>query len=138
MKKSIKLFTIMIALAMQSLTMWATTTSLFPVSLHYRQGPLLGNNPKPTKAPAKFSIPLSIAFDDESQQLQVVAFADIEFTYTIFSESGEAVSQGLLQCYDNYCYSIDLNPLNNGEYNIVITYNGHNFEGCFEIYNQLE
>lgn len=134
MRKNIKLLAIMFAFAMQSVTIWATTTSLYPVSLSYQQGPLLGNNPKPTKAPANFSIPLSIVLDEESQQLLVTALADGEFTYYIYNESDEIVSQGALICSNNGCYSINIGFFSFGTYNIAVTCNECTYGGTFDIY----
>lgn len=134
MRKNIKLLAITFAFAMQSMTMWAATTSVYPVSLYYQQGPLLGNNPKPTKAPAHFSIPLSIVLDEESQQLLVTALADGEFTYYIYNESDEIVSQGVLICSNNSCYSINLGFFSFGTYYIAVTYNEHTYGGTFDIY----
>ena len=132
--RRIKLLSIMMALTIQSLTVWAATTSDTPVDLTYRPAPMLGNNPKPSKAPARFRIPLSASFNDESQQLLMVALDDMEFSYNIYSEDGAVVAQGALNCSEGSYNNVDLNLLDGGEYCIVVTYNGHNFEGFFEIY----
>lgn len=43
MRKIINFLAITFAFAMQSITMYSATTSMYPVSLSYQQGPLLGN-----------------------------------------------------------------------------------------------
>ena len=118
MRKKIKLLAIMFAFTMQSVTMWSATTSMYPISLSYRQGPLLGNNPKPSKAPAHFCI----------------ALAEGEFTYNIYNETGNLISEGILNCNCNDSQTIDLGFYYSGTYYIVVTYNGHAFGGAFEIY----
>lgn len=124
----------MVALTIQSLNTWAATTSETTVGLTYRPAPMLGNNPKPSKAPARFRVPLSVSFNDESQQLLMVALDDMEFSYDIYTEDGAVVAQGALNCREGSYNNVDLSLLGEGEYSIVVTYNGHNFEGFFEIY----
>lgn len=134
MRKNIKLLAIMFAFTMQSVTMWSATTSMYPVSLSYRQGPLLGNNPKPSKAPAHYNIPISVVLDEDSQQLLVTALAEGEFTYNIYNETGNLISEGILNCNCNDSQTIDLGFYYSGTYYIVVTYNGHAFGGAFEIF----
>lgn len=134
MRKNIKLLAIMFAFTMQSVTMWSATTSMYPVSLSYRQGPLLGNNPKPSKAPAHYNIPISVVLDEDSQQLLVTALAEGEYTYNIYNETGNLISEGILNCNCNDSQTIDLGFYYSGTYYIVVTYNGHAFGGAFEIY----
>lgn len=134
MRKNIKLLAIMFAFAMQSMTMWSATSSMYPVTLSYRQGPLLGSNSKPTKAPAHYSIPLNVVLDDDNQQLLVTALAEGEFTYYIYNESNEVITQGTLNCCNNGEYTIDFTLCCSGEYELVVIYNDHVFRGTFEIY----
>lgn len=133
MRKEIKVLVIMLAFAMQSVPMWSAPTSMHPVPLHYQQGPLLSNNPKPTKAPAHHSIPLSVIFDDDNQQLLVTALAEGEFTYCIYNETGILISEGTLNCDCNDSQTIDLGLYYSGKYYLNVTYNGHNFGAAFEI-----
>lgn len=122
MRKKIKLLAIMFAFTMQSVTMWSATTSMYPVSLSYRQGPLLGNNPKPSKAPAHYNIPISVVLDEDSQQLLVTALAEGEFTYNIYNETGNLISEGILNCNCNDSQTIDLGLYYSGVYYLVVTY----------------
>ncbi len=138
MRKNIKLWAIIFAFTLQSGTMWSATTSMHPVSLHCQQGPLLGSpllgsNPKPTKAPAKYSIPLSMFFDDENLQLLVTALGEVEITYYVYNASDEVVSQGVLNCTTNDNYTIELGLCSSGTYSVAVTYNGSVFKGTFEI-----
>lgn len=73
----------MLAIAMQSLTLWAATASIQPVSLYYSSTGRLGYNPKPSKAPAQYNIPLSVVLDEDSQQLLITTLVDGDFTYYI-------------------------------------------------------
>lgn len=134
MRKNIKLLAIIFALAMQSVTMWAATTSMEPVYLSYRHEPVLGDNPKPSKAPVNYTIPLSVILDEENQQLLVTALAEGQFTYYIYNEGNEVITQGILNCCNNGEYTIDLGLCYNGEYELVVIYNNHVFRGTFEIY----
>ena len=131
MRKNIKLLAIMFAFAMQSMTMWSATTSMYPVSLYHRPTGWTGANPKPSKAPANYTIPLSVFLDDENQQLVVTALAEGEYTYYIYNESNEIVSQGVLNCSNNGSYGINLRFCSYGTYNIEVSYNEHVYEGTF-------
>lgn len=134
MRKNIKLLAIMFAFAMQSMTMWSATTSMYPVSLYHRPTGWTGDNPKPSKAPANYTIPLSVILDEENQQLLVTAFAEGQFTYYIYNESGDIVSQGVLNCNNNGSYVINLGLCSYGTYTIAVTYNEHTYIGTFEIF----
>ena len=67
MKKNIKLWAILIAIAIQSMTTLSVADSI-PVSLQQKDPPLIGNNPKPSRGP---EIPLSVVYDDVLQELIV-------------------------------------------------------------------
>lgn len=132
MRKNIKLLVFMVVLAMHSIPTWSATNSA--VALNYIPTGRLGNNPKPTKAPAHFSIPLSVVLDDENQQLLVTALAEGEFTYSICSETGDLITEGILNCYYNDSHTMNIGLYNCGVYYLYVTYNGHVFGGTFEIY----
>ena len=133
MKKNIKSLVIMLAIAMQSLTLWAATASIQPVSLYYSSTGRLGNNPKPSKAPAQYNIPLSVVLDEDSQQLLITTLVDGDFTYYIYNESDELISQGEVMCCNNSYYAINLESCSYGSYSIAITYNSHTYVGTFNI-----
>lgn len=134
MRKIINFLAITFAFAMQSITMYSATTSMYPVSLSYQQGPLLGNNPKPSKAPARFYIPLSVIFDNNNKQLLVTILAEGELIYSIYNENDYLISEGVLNNNNNDYQTIDLGLYYSGVYYLVITYNGQVFSGAFEIY----
>lgn len=133
MKKIFKLLAIMFAFAMQSTTTWAAADTGTNVSLHYYPSAWLGNNPKPSRAPAKFSIPLTVLLDEDNQQLKITSQVASEYTYYIYSEYGDVISQGVLYCENNESYNIDLGLSQNGSYSIVFMYNGYSFVGTFDI-----
>lgn len=133
MRKNIKFLAIMFAFAMQSVTMWSATTSMYPVSLSYQQGPLLGNNPKPSKAPAHYSIPLSVSFNAESHQLVIQDSSGEVYTYYILNENEEVVSQGILDFSSADNHIIDLWSNLSGIYTLVVVHDGHTFCGTFDI-----
>ena len=62
------------------------------------------------------------------------ALAEGEFTYNIYNETGNLISEGILNCNCNDSQTIDLGFYYSGTYYIVVTYNGHAFGGAFEIY----
>lgn len=133
MRKNIKLLAIMFAFAMQSMTVWSATTSMYPVSLYHMPTGWTGDNPKPSKAPANYTIPLSVILYEENQQLLVTAFAEGQYTYYIYNEGNEVITQGVLNCSNNGEYTIDLGLCCSGVYDLVFIYNGHVFSGTFEI-----
>lgn len=133
MRKNVKSLAIMFAFLMQSVTMWSATTSIYPVPLSYHVDPLLSNNPKPTKAPAHYTSPLSVFLNEENQQLLVTALVEGEYTYYIYNEDNEVITQGVLNCIDNGEYTINLGFCCSGEYDLVVVYNDHVFSGTFEI-----
>lgn len=134
MRKNIKLLAIMFAFAMQSMTMWSATTSMYPVSLYHRPTGWTGANPKPSKAPANYTLPLCVILDEENHQLLVTALAEGQYTYYIYNEGNEVITQGVLNCYSNGEYTIDLAQCCSGKYELVVIYNDHVFRGTFEIY----
>lgn len=133
MRRKIKLLAILFAFTMQSVTMWSATTSTYPVYLSYRQGPLIGNNPKTSKAPAKFIISLSVFFDEESQQLVMQdSFGEV-YTYYILNNNEEVVSQGMLDFNSAEEHIVDLWGNLSGLYTLVVVHNGRTFCGTFSI-----
>lgn len=133
MKNNFKLLAIMFAFAVEGTTMWAAADTSTKVPLNYKPGALLGNFPKPSRAPSKFSIPLIVELDEDNQQLKLTSQVASEYTYYIYSESGELFLQGALYCENYESYNIDLDLCQNGSYSIVFLYNGHAFIGTFDI-----
>lgn len=133
MKQQFKFLTILLAFVIQGITMLATTTSTYPVYLHYKPNKIDGT-PKPSKAPAHFGIPLNVFFDEDSQQLQVKAQAAGEYIYYVFDENNNIMSQGILNCRNNGNYNINLELCDSGTFTVCFIYNEHTFYGTFEIY----
>jgi len=135
MRKNIKLLTITFVLAMQSLTTWSGTTSVCPVFLYYRQTPLLGGNPKPSKAPANLDIPLNVTLNEEDKLLCLSSQLECNYCYYIYNESDNLVSSGILDFINCNNHIINLSFCDNGTYTLVVIYNGHAFSGSFAIYS---
>ena len=133
MTKKTYFMAILFALVMQSMSVWANTLSISPVSLYRRHAPKLDGTLKPSKAPANLSIPLTVYLDEDTRKLTVTALADGDFTYYIYNDSGDILSQGILNCIVNSDYSIDLWLCNNGEFSIVFMHQENTYEGTFEI-----
>lgn len=131
MKKRICFMAILFAFAMQSVSVWAATQSVTPVYLHYKHTPKLDGMPRPSKAPANYTIPLSVVLDDDNQQLLVTALADGQFTYYIYNDGNGVITQGVLNFSGNGSYTIDLGLCCSGEYELVVVYNDHVFSGTF-------
>lgn len=129
MKKNFKLWAILIAIAIQSMTTLSVADSI-PVSLQQKDPPLIGNNPKPSRGP---EIPLSVVYDDVLQELIVEDMTRGEYTYYIFNEYEGLESQGVLGFQNSSIQAIDLGLFDSGTYYLVITYNGSYFGGTFEI-----
>ena len=129
MKKNIKLWAILIAIAIQSMTTLSVADSI-PVSLQHKDPPLIGNNPKPSRG---HEIPLSVVYDDVLRELIVEDMTRGEYTYYIFNEYEGLESQGVLGFQNSSIQTIDLGLFDSGTYYLVITYNGSYFGGTFEI-----
>ena len=129
MKKNIKLWAILIAIAIQSMTTLSVADSI-PVSLQQKDPPLIGNNPKPSRGP---EIPLGVIYDDVLQELVIEDMTGGEYTYYIRDESGVLETQGVLDFSNAGIQTVDLGLFDSGAYYLVITYNGSYFGGTFEI-----
>lgn len=129
MKSRFNFLVIMIAFAILSMSMLAVAETV-PVSLNYRKGAWLGNNPQPTRGP---EIPLYVIFDDVLQELIVEDPTGGEYTYYILDESEVIETQGVLDFSNASSQTIDLALFESGIYYLVITYNGNDYGGTFEI-----
>lgn len=129
MKKNIKLWAILIAIAIQSMTTLSVADSI-PVSLQHEDPPLIGNNPRPSRGP---EIPLGVIYDDVLQELVIEDMTGGEYTYYILDESGVLETQGVLDFSNAGIQTVDLGLFESGTYYLLITYNGSYFGGTFEI-----
>ena len=129
MKKNIKLWAILIAIAIQSMTTLSVADSI-PVSLQHEDPPLIGNNPRPSRGP---EIPLGVIYDDVLQELVIEDMTGGEYTYYILDESGVLETQGVLDFSNAGIQTVDLGLFESGSYYLLITYNGSYFGGTFEI-----
>lgn len=133
MKKKIYLVAILTALIMQSMGAWSNTLGISQVNLYRKYAPKLDGNAKPTKAPANFSIPLTVYLDKDNHQLKVTSISDGDFTYYIYDEYGNVVTQDVINCSSNTIIYIDLWLCQSGVFSIVFTNDGNTYEGEFEI-----
>ena len=133
MTKKIYFVAILFAFVMQSMSVWSNTNGISPVNLYRKCSPKIDVYHKPSKAPANFSIPLAVFLDEDAQQLRVASYSDADFTYYIYNDSGDILSQGILNCIVNSDYSIDLWSCHSGEYTIVFMHEGNTYEGTFGI-----
>lgn len=138
MKRKVKFLAIMFAFITQSLSIWGTTTDVYSISLNYTPTGRLGNMPKPSKAPANFTAPVSIIHDEGNQSLVMTMLAEGNFTYSIYNEENTIMSQGCVDYVVNNNYTIDLSLYNSGEYRIIVLYNDYTFSGTFFVENQEE
>lgn len=133
MKKKIYLVAILIAFVMQSMSAWSNTLGISPVNLYRKYAPKLDGNAKPTKAPANFSIPLTVYLDEDNHQLMVTSISAGDYTYYIYDDCGSVVTQGVIYCSVNTTFTIDLWLCQAGLFSIVFTNEGNIYEGEFEI-----
>lgn len=129
MKSRFNYLVIMIAFAILSMSMLAVAENV-PVSLNYRKGAQLGNNPQPSRG---LEIPLSVVLDDVLQELIVEDPTGGEYTYYILNESEVLETQGVLDFSNVSSQTIDLGLFESGTYYLVVTYNGTDYVGIFEI-----
>lgn len=133
MTKKIYLGAILIAFVMQSMSAWSNTLGISPVNLYRKYAPKLDGNAKPTKAPANFSIPLTVYLDEDNHQLMVTSISDGDFTYYIYDDCGNVVTQGIINCTVNQVLSLGLWICQSGVFSIVFTNDGNTYEGVFAI-----
>lgn len=133
MTKKIYFMAILFAFLMQSMSVWSNTNGISPVSMYRKHAPKLDGNPKPSKAPANFNIPLAVFLDEDSQQLIVTPLADGDYTYNIYDGCGSVVTQRLIKCTANDSFSIDLCLCQSGFFTVEFVVEGNAFEGEFEI-----
>lgn len=129
MKKNIKLWAILIAIAIQSMTTLSVADSI-PVSLQHEDPPLIGNNPRPSRGA---EIPLGVIYDDVLQELVIEDMTGGEYTYYILDESGVLETQGVLDFSNAGIQTVDLGLFESGTYYLVVTYGGTDYVGAFEI-----
>jgi len=133
MKKKICSGIILLAFVLQSVSVWSATINVSPVYLYYKSTPKLDGNPRPSRAPAKFNTPFTVYIDESKRQLSVTSIASGDFTYFIYNDSGEILTQGILDCVENTNHTIDLWSCQSGIFIIVFIYNGNTYEGTFEV-----
>lgn len=131
MIKKTKIIAILFAFIMQ--TMHLVPLNASDVPLHYKRPPKVTPSHGPSKAPAKNNLTLNVFFDEESQQL---IFSDLPgnvYTYYIYDDNKNIVSQGVLDFWIDDALYIDLSFAEPGTYTLNIVYNGQNYEGTFEL-----
>lgn len=133
MTKKICFMAILFAFVMQSVSVWSATQSVTPVYLYYTNTPKLDGMLKPTKAPANFSLSLSVSLNSENQQLIMQDSSGEVYTYYILNDNEEVVSQGILDFSSTDNHIVDLWSYPSGIYTVVVVHNGHDFSGEFEI-----
>ena len=116
MKKNIKLWAILIAIAIQSMTTLSVADSI-PVSLQHEDPPLIGNNPRPSRGP---EIPLGVIYDDVLQELVIEDMTRGEYTYYIFNENEGLESQGVLGFQNSSIQTIDLGLFDSGTTAVIL------------------
>lgn len=131
MTKKIYVWAILLAFVMQSMNVWSETSSALPVYLYSKHTPKLDGNPKPSKAPAYIS--LSVFLDEETKQLIITDTSNRVYTYSIYNENEEIISQGLLDCASNENLYIDLGNFQSGTYYIAIFDDSVTYIGAFEL-----
>lgn len=135
MIKKTKIIAILFAFIMQ--TMHLVPLNASDVYLHYRYVPKDKGNLAPSKAPAKNNLTLNVFFDEESQQL---IFSDLPgnvYTYYIYDDNKNIVSQGILDFSTNESFIVNLWTCQSGMYTLVVTHNECTYFGTFEIDNTL-
>lgn len=85
------------------------------------------------KAPVKNNLTLNVFFDEESQQLTFSDLPGNVYTYYIYDDNKNIVSQGVLDFRIDDALYIDLSFAKPGTYTLNVVYNGQNYEGTFEL-----
>lgn len=133
MKKDIRFMAILLAFVMQSMAIWSSTLNGSPVYLHYKKDPKIIGTNRPSRAPANKSISLNVFHDDGSQQLTLTDSSNGVYSYFIYNEEEETISQGTLSFGNNDSLYIDLWGFQSGTYVLEIICGGCTYSGTFEI-----
>lgn len=134
MSKRICFMAITIALVFQSMNVWSATNSLSPVYLSYRHTPKLNGTPKPSKAPVNYNLALNVFLDEDFRQLIMQDLSRQQYTYYIYDENEEIVSQGNMDFTNSSNLTINIWPYQTGIYTLFIIYGEHTYCGTFELY----
>lgn len=118
---------------MQSMSAWSGTTNVSPVYFHKKPAPKLDGTPRPSKAPANYSLTLSVFLDEDSQQLVMYDPSGETYTYYICNEDEDVISQGVLNFSSSESCTVNLWTYSSGTYDIIVVYNGVTYSGTFEI-----
>ncbi|MDE5783882.1 MAG: hypothetical protein K2H97_06165 [Prevotella sp.] len=130
MIKNLKISTILFAFAMQIIGVASLSASDVP--LYYKHTPKDNGAQMPSKAPAKEELTLNVYFDEEIQQLAFSDLSDNIYTYYIYDEDENIISQGTLNLSTNNIVYIDV-IAKCGTYTLNVVYNGQNYVGTFGV-----
>lgn len=134
MVKNIKFMAILFAFVMQSMTIWSyNIINGTKVYLQYKTDPKTKGNHGSTRAPVKSSIPLTVFIDNTNQQLELTDPSNGVYSYSIYDENEEIMSQGTLNFTNGDSLYIDLWDYQSGVYSLEIIYGGSTYCGTFEI-----
>lgn len=133
MTKNIKFMTILFAFIMQSMTIWSSTISGIYVYLQHITPKKIGDNSQPTRTPAKNNLTLNVFYNSGSQQLELTDSSNGIYSYSIYDENEEIMSQGVLNFNNDDILYIDLWGYQSGTYTLEIVYGGCTYSGTFEI-----
>lgn len=128
-----RLTAILFAIIMQSSCIWADTIGGVTIHLHYQPTNKVNGNGIPSRAPANHKTTLDITHNIEEAQLVLSDSSEKTYTYYIYNEQGEVVSQGILDFSTNSNISIDLSSYQSGIYCLSVTDDEYTYSGTFEI-----
>lgn len=129
-RKITKLTAIVFALLMQCTFTFAHTDEPFPVDLLWKDKKKDSTITRPSHAPSRNNLSLSIIYDDANQNIVFNNEDCSEVAYSIIDSESNVLYQGSFSCR---FYSTNISFAPSGLYTIEVTCNGVTYEGMFEI-----
>ena len=128
MKTTFKLFVILFVLALQATPVCADGNGT-PLTPTVKSGPKIGNNPKPTRAPARHTpLYIEIFLNMEDRTLEFYNPAGSTITYYIYNEDDDEMCGGTISFAQQDEASVSLSSFPDGIYYLEIVVNGITYE----------
>ena len=131
MAKNFKHLTILFAFAMQ--TVCLTPLGATDVILSSKEQPKENQTPEPSRAPGQRILALSVSLDEENRLLTFSDSSGNVYTYYIYDEAGNIVTQGILDFSADDTLLVNLSYVESGTYTLNVVHNGQNYVGTFSI-----
>ena len=120
-----------IALTAMLLLIGFTMTTATEVTLKKTE-PSTTQESGPKRTPAK-PLPIEVSLDEENRLLTFSDSSGNVYTYYIYDEAGNIVTQGILDFSADDTLLVNLSYVEAGTYTLNVVHNGQNYVGAFSI-----